>query len=110
MKPWSCASMAGEPPAATALFTMSSTSAREPHDKANSPSLCRVVSHTKKSIDFFKSATGRLTKIFRIDTPSARIELPHRPHFDAALARRRYLGRHLDRLVQISRFDQVKAA
>jgi hypothetical protein len=39
MKPWSCGSTAWLPPAATAFFTISSTSARLWHDSATSVSV-----------------------------------------------------------------------
>src|SRR5438477_603243 len=38
-----------------------------------------------------------------------RAQFPDRPYFNASLARRRNLRGHLDRVVQVSRLDQVKA-
>src|ERR1051325_8985336 len=108
MKSWSIGSFACAPPAATALLTISSTSARLPHDSARNASVFREGSHgpfvanerkngsvrsmqnalslttmqaalssvnfglkvnprrEKKSIDFFRSRTARLTKSLRI--------------------------------------------
>src|ERR1043165_961986 len=44
MKPWSIGSLACVPPASMARRTISSTSARLPHDSANMPSVTRLVS------------------------------------------------------------------
>src|SRR5437879_7193768 len=59
MKPWSCASMACFPPAATAFFTISSTSARLSHESAKSPSVCLVVSQSSCLVNVLKKGSPR---------------------------------------------------
>src|SRR5262245_54201118 len=59
MKPWSCGSMARLPPLASALLTISSTSARLEQESANKPSVCERVSHISRFVNVLKNGLLR---------------------------------------------------
>src|SRR5262249_12350154 len=59
MTPWSCGSMACVPPAAVAVFTSSSTSARLLHESAKRPSAYVLVSHGAFRVNVRKKGSER---------------------------------------------------
>src|SRR2546423_15328847 len=59
MKPWSIGSIAGFPPAATAVLTNWSTSARLLHESANSPSDCACVLQISFLVNVLKKGSVR---------------------------------------------------
>ena len=60
MKPWSCGGLGAVPPAASAFFTSSSTSARLVHDR-----------HSNTSVLFVASAMGFFVKVWKNGSTSS---------------------------------------